>query len=195
MTSGPPSAAGRVQAWVVGPGIGTDEEARSRLEDVLRSDVPILVDADGLSLLAGSGPVRRRAPTLFTPHAGETGRLLGVEAAAVEQRRLEHARAAARRYGVAVLLKGSTTVVTAGSGPAVVNPTGSGWLATAGSGDVLAGLTGALLAAGLATVEAGAVAAYLHGAAARTAAAGSAPLTAMDLAASLPTVWRGVTAS
>lgn len=195
VSTGPPSAAGRVQAWVVGPGMGTDEEARARLADVLRSEVPVAVDADGLTLLAGREPVGRSAPTLFTPHAGETGRLLGVEADAVEQRRLGHARAAARRYGVAVLLKGSTTVVTTGSGPAVVNPTGSGWLATAGSGDVLAGLTGALLAAGLAPVEAGAVAAYLHGAAARTVAAGSAPLTAMDLAASLPTVWRGVTAS
>lgn len=195
VSTGPPAGAGRVQAWVVGPGMGTDEEARARLDEVLSSDVPAVVDADGLTLLAGREPVRRSAPTLLTPHAGETGRLLGVDAGAVEQRRLEHARAVALRYDVTVLLKGSTTVVTTGSGPALVNPTGSGWLATAGSGDVLAGLTGALLAGGLGVAEAGAVAAYLHGAAARVPAAGSAPLTAMDLAASLPAVWRGITAS
>ena len=195
VSTGPPSAAGRVQAWVVGPGLGTDEAARARLDDVLRSDVPVVVDADGLTLLAGQEPVRRSAPTLFTPHAGETGRLLGVEPSAVEHRRLEHARAAAERYDVAVLLKGSTTVVTTRSGPALANPTGSGWLATAGSGDVLAGLTGALLAAGLDIAEAGAVAAYLHGAAARIRPVGSAPLTAMDLAASLPAVWCEITAS
>lgn len=194
VSTGPPSAAGRVQAWVVGPGMGTDEEARARLDDVLRSDVPVVVDADGLTLLVGREPVRRSPPTLFTPHAGETGRLLGVEAGAVERRRLEYARAVAQRFDVTVLLKGSTTVVTTASGPALVNPTGSGWLATAGSGDVLAGLTGALLAGGLDVAEAGAVAAYLHGAAARVPGTGAAPLTAMDLAASVPAVWREITA-
>lgn len=196
VTTGRPSEAGRVQAWVVGPGIGTDDAARARLEDVLRADVPVLVDADGLTLLAraeSGDPVRRRAPTLFTPHAGELGRLLKVEPGIVEQGRLTHARLAAERYEVTVLLKGSTTVVTRADGPAYLNPTGSGWLATAGSGDVLAGLAGALLAAGLEVTAAGAVAAYLHGVAARVED-GAAPVTAMAVAAFLPTVWRGVAA-
>ena len=203
VTTGAPSEAGRVQAWVVGPGIGTDDDAWVRLADVLATDVPVLVDADGLTLLAGSGPIRRAAPTLLTPHAGELGRLLKIEPAEAEAGRLAQARSAAAAYGATVLLKGSTTVVAPGpglaDGPAYVNPTGSGWLATAGSGDVLAGLAGALLAAGLEVTAAGAVAAYLHGAAARSvhaqAQAGPAPVTAMDLAAALPTAWRGVTAS
>lgn len=192
VTEGLPSEAGRVQAWVVGPGIGTGEDARARLQDVLASDVPVLVDADALTLLAGSGALRRAAPTLLTPHAGELGRLLKVEPAAVEAARIEHARRAAAEYGAAVLLKGSTTVVVSAHGAAYVNPTGSGWLATAGSGDVLAGLAGALLAAGLEVAQAAAVGAYLHGAAARAARSGAAPITSMDVAASLPSAWRGV---
>jgi hydroxyethylthiazole kinase-like uncharacterized protein yjeF len=193
VTEGLPSAAGRVQAWVVGPGIGTGPEARTRLDDVLATDVPVLVDADGLTLLAEAG-LSRTAPTLLTPHAGELGRLLDVDPAAVEAARLAHARQAAERYGATVLLKGSTTVVVPPSGPGYVNPTGTPRLATAGSGDVLAGLAGALLAGGKSVDEAGAVAAYLHGLAARLAADGAAPVTARDIAASVPAAWRAVAA-
>lgn len=173
-------AAGRVQAWVAGPGMGTGDDARERLAAVLATDVPVLVDADGLTLLAGNrGLLRRAAPTLLTPHAGELGRLLGVDPADVEARRLEHARMAAAELGATILLKGSTTVIAAadgaqGAAPAFVNSTGTSWLATAGTGDVLSGLAGSLLAQGLSTGEAAAVAAYLHGIAARLAAAGTA---------------------
>jgi hydroxyethylthiazole kinase-like uncharacterized protein yjeF len=173
--------------------MGTGKKARARLDDVLATDVPVLIDADGLTMLAAAGKLRREAPTLLTPHAGELGRLLGVEPAAVEAARLTHARRAAERYRATVLLKGSTTVIVPAAGGAVgVNPTGTPHLATAGSGDVLAGLAGALLAGGKSTVEAGAVAAYLHGVAARSAASGPAPVTASDVAASLPAAWRGV---
>jgi ADP-dependent NAD(P)H-hydrate dehydratase / NAD(P)H-hydrate epimerase len=171
-------AAGRVQAWVAGPGMGTDDEARARLAAVLATDVPVLVDADGLTMVAADrGMLARSAPTLLTPHAGELGRLLGVDPADVEARRLEHARMAAAELGVTVLVKGSTTVIaTAGggfaAGPALVNPTGTSWLATAGTGDVLSGLAGSLLAQGLDPSGAAGVAAYLHGLAARLAAAG-----------------------
>ena len=192
-------AAGRVQAWVVGPGMGTDDQARDRLAAVLASDVPVLVDADGLTLLAAhKGLLSRDAPTLLTPHAGELGRLLGVDPADVESRRLEHARKAAASLRATVLLKGSTTVIATPDGrsaaslgrssqgetgqdedsrddlpPVRVNPTGTSWLATAGTGDVLSGLAGSLLAQGLEVGEAAAAAAYLHGLAARLAAAGA----------------------
>ncbi len=187
-------AAGRVQAWVVGPGMGTDDEARERLAAVLASDVPVLVDADGLTLLAAhKGLLSRQAPTLLTPHAGELGRLLGADPADVESRRLEHARKAAASLGATVLLKGSTTVIAAPDGrsaarqggagqggagqddlrPVWVNSTGTSWLATAGTGDVLSGLAGSLLAQRLQASEAAAAAAYLHGLAARLAAAGA----------------------
>jgi hydroxyethylthiazole kinase-like uncharacterized protein yjeF len=172
------TAAGRVQAWVAGPGMGTDEAARARLAAVLATDVPVLVDADGLTLAAADrGMLARSAPTLLTPHAGELGRLLGIDPADVEARRLEHARMAAAELGATVLVKGSTTVIAAAgdgseAGAALVNPTGTSWLATAGTGDVLSGLAGSLLAQGLSPGEAAGVAAYLHGLAARLAAAG-----------------------
>jgi hydroxyethylthiazole kinase-like uncharacterized protein yjeF len=184
--------AGRVQAWVAGPGMGTDEAARDRLAAVLSTELPVLVDADGLTLIAAErGLLARTAPTLLTPHAGELARLLGADPAEVAARRLEHARAAAAELGATVLLKGSTTVIApAGGGEVLVNSTGTSWLATAGTGDVLSGLAGALLAQGLAVTEAAAAGAFLHGVAARRAAAGAVAAgtggTGMDLAGAGP---------
>ncbi|MET8752586.1 NAD(P)H-hydrate dehydratase [Streptomyces sp. NPDC004667] len=183
---------GRVQAWVVGPGIGA-----GRAAEVARAladrDVPVLVDADGLRGLDPDVVRQRRAATLLTPHAGEAAALLGVPRESVEAGRLAAARELAGRYGAAVLLKGSTTLVApAGPGPVRVNPTGTPWLATAGSGDVLSGLAGALLAGGLSGADAGSVAAYLHGLAGRLAADG-APTVAQEVAAALPAAWRDVT--
>jgi NAD(P)H-hydrate repair Nnr-like enzyme with NAD(P)H-hydrate dehydratase domain len=128
---------------------------------------------------------------LLTPHAGELARLLGADPAEVAARRLEHARAAAAELGATVLLKGSTTVIApAGGGEVLVNSTGTSWLATAGTGDVLSGLAGALLAQGLAVAEAAAAGAFLHGIAARRAAAGAVAAgtggTGMDLAGAGP---------
>ncbi|WP_329564837.1 NAD(P)H-hydrate dehydratase [Kitasatospora sp. NBC_01266] len=188
---------GRVQSWVVGPGSGDD--TAEALDDALASEVPVLVDADALTELARRGPrelAGRRAPTLLTPHAGEAARLLGggVTADQVAAARLRHARALADRYGATVLLKGSTTVVARPDGTARVNSTGTAWLATAGSGDVLAGLAGALLAAGLPPFDAAPAAAYLHGLAGRLAAGEpqGAPISASELAAALPAAWRDV---
>ncbi|MET7299283.1 NAD(P)H-hydrate dehydratase [Embleya sp. NPDC005575] len=194
-TTSRPADAGRVQAWVVGPGLDTDPDAEARWTSVLRSQVPVLVDADGLTLLARTKPGTWSAPTLLTPHAGEAVRLFaaaGVEATRerIEAERLEHARRLAALYDCVVLLKGTTTVIAAPDGRARVNPTGTPWLATAGSGDVLSGLAGALLAAGLDALDAGSVAAYLHGLAARALPG---PVTAPDLIRALPAVWADVT--
>ena len=198
---------GRVQAWVAGPGMGTGPDAVARLEAVLRTGLPALVDADGLTILSQQrGLLPRAAPTLITPHAGELSRLLGTDPAAVEAGRLEHAHRAAEQLGVTVLLKGSTTVIASPGDPTVlVNPTGTPWLATAGTGDVLSGLAGSLLAQGLDPAWAAAAAAYLHGMAARLAAAGTrrpgrrgsepvpeAPIGAHDVVGALPAAIRGV---
>jgi len=205
---------GRVQAWVAGPGMGTGPDAVARLAAVLGTDLPVLVDADGLTILSQvRGLLPRQAPTLITPHAGELARLLGTDAASVEAQRLEHARRAAGELGVTVLLKGSTTVIAPSGGapeePVLVNPTGTPWLATAGSGDVLSGLAGALLAQGLEPARAGLAAAYLHGMAGRLAAAGQltaddasalessgetgeAPIGASDLVRALPAAFRSL---
>ncbi|MEV6405971.1 NAD(P)H-hydrate dehydratase [Streptomyces bobili] len=185
-----PERAGRVQAWVVGPGAGDDA---GTVAQVLAADVPVLIDADGLRLADVAAVRGRTAPTLMTPHAGEAAALLGVSREEVEAGRLVAVRELAARYGSAVLLKGSTTVVAgAGGGGAVrVNPTGTAWLATAGSGDVLSGLAGSLLAAGLSAVDAGSAGAYLHGLAGRFAAAG-APVGAHEVAEAVPGAWRDV---
>ncbi|WP_039935386.1 bifunctional ADP-dependent NAD(P)H-hydrate dehydratase/NAD(P)H-hydrate epimerase, partial [Streptomyces viridochromogenes] len=178
-----PKHAGRVQAWVVGPGAGDDA---ATVAEVLAADVPVLIDADGLRLADASAVRARRAPTLMTPHAGEAAALLGVDRGEVEGARLAAVRELAGRYGATVLLKGSTTLVADSGGGAVrVNPTGTSWLATAGSGDVLSGLAGSLLAAGLSAVDAGSVGAYLHGLAGRLAA-GGAPVGAHDVAEGVP---------
>lgn len=168
-------AAGRVQAWVVGPGLGTDERAESLVAAVLGTDLPVLVDADGLTVLARRRDLlSRAAPTVLTPHAGELARLLGDAVARedIEARRLEHVRMAAAELSATVLLKGSTTLVAEVGRPVMVNTNGTPWLATAGTGDVLSGLVGAFLAGGMAPIEAAAAGAYVHGLAARLAAAG-----------------------
>ncbi len=189
VSDGGPLKAGRVQAWVVGPGAGDDA---ATVADVVTAEVPVLIDADGLRLADADAVRARRAPTLMTPHAGEAAALLGVDRGEVEGARLESVRELAGRYGATVLLKGSTTLVADSGGGAVrVNSTGTGWLATAGSGDVLSGLAGSLLASGLSAFDAGSVGAYLHGLAGRLAAEG-APVGAHDVAEGVRGAWRDV---
>ncbi|WP_433251579.1 NAD(P)H-hydrate dehydratase [Streptosporangium sp. CA-135522] len=172
---------GRVQAWVLGPGLGTEPESLAIARAVLASDVPVLVDADGLTLVARDRSLlRRTAPVLITPHAGELSRLLDVPREQIEARRLEHVRRAASELGVTVLLKGSTTLVAGEGSPVRANLTGSPWLATGGTGDVLAGLAGALLAGGLSPYDAASCAAHLHGIAGRHG-----PLAAWDVVEAL----------
>jgi hydroxyethylthiazole kinase-like uncharacterized protein yjeF len=187
VTAGRPGEAGRVQAWVVGPGIGTDGAAAGLLRDVLAQDVPVLVDADGLTLLAKEPELLRgrAAPTVLTPHDREFERVAGP----VGADRVGAARRAAAELGVTMLLKGNATVVAGPDGRAYVNPTGTPWLATAGSGDVLSGLGGALLAGGLDPVLAAALAAYLHGRAGAIAA-GGASTTAAGVLDALPSALR-----
>ncbi|WP_067174865.1 NAD(P)H-hydrate dehydratase [Microtetraspora niveoalba] len=190
---------GRVQAWVVGPGLGTGPHAREIVGEVLATGLPVLVDADGLTVVAGDRSLLRRpAPTLLTPHAGELARLLGVPRDHVEARRIEYVRRAAHELGATVLLKGSTTLVAEEDRPVRVNSTGTPWLATGGTGDVLSGVAGALLAGGLSCYDAASCAAHLHGLAGRIAAAGperprrgaraggEAPIAALDVAEALP---------
>lgn len=176
----------RVQAWVVGPGLGTDDTAVSLLTDVLRSDVPVIVDADAITLVSRSpGLMRGRgAPTVLTPHDREFARLAGEPG----PDRLGAVRRAAADLGATVLLKGNATIVAEPGGRAYVNPTGTAWLATAGSGDVLSGLIGSLLAAGLPTPLAAAAAAYVHGVAGQRAAADGPPAAADVLAELRPAI-------
>jgi hydroxyethylthiazole kinase-like uncharacterized protein yjeF len=187
VSDGGPEHAGRVQAWVVGPGGGTDADAADRLRTVLASDLPVLVDADGITLLAQDLDLvrKRSAPTVLTPHDREFERLAGP----VGADRIGAARRAAVDLGAIMLLKGNRTIVAGPDGTAYVNRTGTAWLATAGSGDVLSGLGGALLAAGLDPLLAAATAAHLHGLAGQLASDG-APTTAGAVLAAVPAALR-----
>ncbi|MDT4913423.1 MAG: ADP-dependent NAD(P)H-hydrate dehydratase / NAD(P)H-hydrate epimerase [Pseudonocardiales bacterium] len=186
----PPSEL-RVQAWVVGPGIGTDGAARSVLADVLSTDVPVIVDADAITLLGDSPELLRgrSAPTVLTPHDREFSRIADGPSAD----RIGSARAAADALGATVLLKGDATVVAAPDGRAWINRTGTPWLGTAGSGDVLSGLIGSLLASGLDPPLAAAVGAYVHGVAGQLAATDGPP-TSVDVLNALRPALRRIAA-
>jgi hydroxyethylthiazole kinase-like uncharacterized protein yjeF len=183
VTSGRPADAGRVQAWVAGPGMGTDDDARSVLAEVLATDLPVLVDADGLTMAAEDPDLirRRSAPTVLTPHDREFARF-GED---VGPDRIGAGRRLAADLGAVVLLKGDATVVAGPDGAAFVNATGTPWLATAGTGDVLSGIIGALLATGLPAAEAAAAGAHLHGRTGQVAAERG-PLISGDLIRRLP---------
>jgi hydroxyethylthiazole kinase-like uncharacterized protein yjeF len=156
-----PESAGRVQAWVVGPGLGTDEAGAAALWFALGTDLPVIVDADALTILAAHPDMlkARSAPTVLTPHAGEFARLAGSPPG---DDRVAATRALAEKFGATVLLKGNVTVIADRDGPVYLNPAGQSWAATAGSGDVLSGVIGSLLAAGLPAGEAAAAGAFVH---------------------------------
>jgi hydroxyethylthiazole kinase-like uncharacterized protein yjeF len=167
-------ASGRVQAWAVGPGLGTDDAGAAALWFALGTDLPVIVDADGLTMLAAHPDLvtGRSAPTVLTPHAGEFARLAG---APPGDDRVAATRLLADRLGATVLLKGNVTVIAEPGGSVYLNPAGESWAATAGSGDVLSGIIGALLAAGLPASEAAAAAAFVHARAANLSAADPGP--------------------
>lgn len=180
-------AAGRVQAWVIGPGYGTAERQTRTLRRVLSTSLPVLVDADALTMLAEHPDLAdlvasRPAATVLTPHAGEFARLAGGPPG---PDRVDAARSLAVRLKATVLLKGNVTVIARPDGTAYVNRAHGSWAATAGSGDVLAGVIGALLSAGIAADKAAAMGAYVHARAAAAAAAdpgpGKAPISASRL--------------
>ncbi|WP_078323557.1 NAD(P)H-hydrate dehydratase [Mycobacteroides salmoniphilum] len=180
-------AAGRVQAWVIGPGYGTVERQTRTLRRVLSGGLPVLVDADALTILAEHPELAdvvasRDAATILTPHAGEYRRLAGEPPG---PDRIGAARSLAVRLGATVLLKGNVTVIAQPDGTAYVNRSHGSWAATAGSGDVLSGVIGALLAAGVPAGKAAAMGAYVHARAAAAAAAdpgpGTAPISASRL--------------
>ncbi|MBK5231118.1 MAG: NAD(P)H-hydrate dehydratase, partial [Thermoleophilia bacterium] len=182
----------RSDALVVGPGIGRTDATREMVRSLLaRSELPLLLDADGLFAFNGEiEGLRRDAPTVITPHDGELARLLGVGSDEVRTHRLELAGEAARRSGAVVVLKGSDTIVADPAGPPLVNTLRAPGLATAGTGDVLAGMIGAYLAKGLDPRHAAAAGVYAHSLAGREASerCGADQMIASDVIAALPAV-------
>ena len=175
----------RFSALLIGPGAGAGAETRARVLAMLGTGRPTLLDADALTAFAEEPAALDRAiigPCVLTPHDGEFRRLFDPTGD-----KLTRTRAAARRSGAVLVLKGSDTVITAPDGRAVVNANAPPTLATAGSGDVLSGIVLGLLAQGMEPFLAAAAAAWLHGAAAAAFGPG---LIAEDLADLLPGVLR-----
>jgi ADP-dependent NAD(P)H-hydrate dehydratase / NAD(P)H-hydrate epimerase len=161
----------RAACVVLGSGMGR-EQGTQRLAHELtqRIEAPLVLDADGLNAHAGriEKLADRRGPLVLTPHAGEMGRLLDRDSAAIEAKRLESAREAAARSGAIVLLKGDDSIVTDGDRIAV-NTVSSPQLATAGTGDVLTGVIAALIARGIEPFAATCAAVVAHSRAGRVA--------------------------
>jgi hydroxyethylthiazole kinase-like uncharacterized protein yjeF len=183
----------KMDALAIGCGMGSRERATQVLNDVLALDVPKLLDADALNLLAADAALAAKVaargaqgdPCVLTPHPLEAARLLGCDAPTVQRDRLAAARALTARFASVIVLKGTGTVVASPDGRFAINPTGNAALATGGTGDVLGGIIGALLAQRLPPYEAALAGVYLHGLAADTLTAqgdGPAGLTAGELA-------------
>jgi len=167
-----------LSALACGPGLGTETAAVAHLEQALGSDIPLVLDADALNLLAREPSLHailstRRASALLTPHPAEAARLLACSVADIQGRRLEAAQEIAARYGCHTALKGCGTVIASPDGRWWINTTGNPGMATAGMGDVLTGLAVALLAQGWPAEAALLAAVHLHGAAADDLVAGS----------------------
>ena len=169
----------RIGALVVGPGLGLGNRSEEVLAGVVSGETPLVIDADALNLLSRSDLPRFSQVPVLTPHAWEFRRLFGE----LPGSKVEQARAAAARADAVILYKGADTVVAGPDGRAAIAPPAPHWLASAGTGDVLAGIVGAMRAAGLEPFEAACTAAWLHG---RSAELAGPVLIADDLIANLP---------
>lgn len=189
------------QAGVIalGPGLGRSVEAHAVLERAIRSNLPIVLDADALNLVAAAPALRdlvvlREAPTVMTPHPGEAGRLLGITTAEVQADRVASGLRLAQMYNALVVLKGSGSILARPDGQWLINSTGHPGMASAGMGDVLTGLIASLIAQGWPADTALLAAVHLHGAAAdRLAREGIGPigLTASEVVEAARGVFNG----
>ena len=137
-------------ALAIGPGLGTHPETQEFIRTLVSStELPVILDADGLNAFAGRPDelaLRKTKYLAITPHPGEMARLLGVTTAEVQARRMETAREAAKRWQCTVILKGAGTVIASPEMPAYLNTSGNPWMAVGGSGDVLTGALAACVA-------------------------------------------------
>jgi hydroxyethylthiazole kinase-like uncharacterized protein yjeF len=163
----------------VGPGLGQMPDAAFYLGWALESDLPLVLDADALNLIAFDRQLAallkgRKAPSLLTPHPAEAARLLGVATKDLQADRVEAAIELARTFRCFAALKGTGTICAAPDGAWQINTSGNPGMASAGMGDVLTGMIAALLSQGAEPKTALSAGVYLHGAAADCAAAGGA---------------------
>jgi NAD(P)H-hydrate epimerase len=185
-------------AVAVGPGLGTAEETGQVVRKLYRElRQPMVVDADGLNLLAGEVAVLAAGPRVLTPHPGEMSRLAGISTMEIQGKRRAVAAEFAKRHGVYLVLKGAATIIAAPDGRLAINPTGNPGMAAGGMGDVLTGLIGGLLAQGVAPFEASCLGAYVHGLAGDRLVRAGRPFgfLASELAAEIPAAFQEVLGS
>lgn len=181
------NAAKAARAVVIGPAAGVHARTRESVERLLAQDAACVLDADALTVFQDDPEklfAALRPGDVLTPHAGEFRRLFG-DLLAQSPTRIHAARAAAKRAGCVVLLKGPDTVIAAPDGRCAVTTAGTPFLATAGSGDVLAGIIAGLIAQDMASWEATCAGAWLH---ARSGEVVGPGLVAEDLSEALPSV-------
>jgi NAD(P)H-hydrate epimerase len=183
----------RKTALALGPGLSLNSETVRLVQQVVRkSPLPAVIDADGLSALAGKPEILRKnqKELILTPHPGEMARLAGISIEEVQKDRIEVARGFAKEYGVILVLKGSRSLIASPGGEVFINPTGNPGMASGGTGDVLTGMIGGLLAQGLPALEAAKQGVYLHGLAGDYAAflKGERGIAATDLVELAPVV-------
>lgn len=171
MWRAPSDVCSLASALAIGPGLGQTDMSRKVLQEALGFRGPLLVDADGLNLLADDAQLfgrmaMRGQQGIITPHPAEAARLLHCSVADIQHDRVESALELATQLRVIVVLKGCGSIVAVPDGRWFINPTGHGGMATGGMGDVLSGLLVALLAQGWPILEAALCGVYLHGAAA-----------------------------
>ncbi len=178
----------RKQAVVFGPGIGTSDGARDFLEQVAKTDRPLVLDADGLNLLARNQHLLagRQAPTVLTPHPAEAARLLGSDTEIVQANRPAAAVNLARQYGAVTVLKGARSLIAMPDGRYWINGSGSPALAAGGMGDVLSGIVAALLARGKSVEKAACMAVFAHGRAGERLEGRAGGVRASEVADALP---------
>lgn len=152
----------RASVIAVGPGLGQSSWAKRMLDSVLAAGKPLVVDADGLNLLAHKKRVRLSSDSVITPHPGEAGRLLNSSATAVEADRFAALSSLLDRYGCVCVLKGAGTLVAGPDGGTHVCADGNPGMASGGMGDVLTGVVAALMAQGMQTETAARAGVCVH---------------------------------
>ncbi len=162
----------------IGPGLGEAAETKKLVHRIIReSNVPVVVDADGINNMAGSVDIlkKTKAPVILTPHPGEMARLLDSTAGSVQKDRINCASEFAEKFNVHVVLKGVKTVIAHPDGNSFINPTGNPGMASGGMGDVLTGIIAGFVTQGYSPESATHAGVYLHGAAADTLAEKNGP--------------------
>ncbi len=151
---------------IAGPGLSQNDGVAEVVRRIYTEiDKPFVIDADGINAFQGHTDVLKgtKRQTVLTPHPGEMARLVGRTPKEVNASRIETARSFSDAWGVAILLKGATSVLAVPGGGMFLNPTGNPSLAKGGSGDILTGFIGGLASQGYTLTESTLLGAYLHG--------------------------------